>query len=170
LIATESKRLQRLKFRHSPQIKASLHLRLARNYKFLGGGMKIKIKLLFLFIVLIFIDQASKHFSSDSICNQNIAWSVPIAPAIFYFVWLVIVSVLIYIFFKTKKYNQKIFLTIVFSGAISNMIDRIRLGCVVDYIDLKFWPVFNLADIYITIGVIMLLINLTKTKSRKASH
>lgn len=119
----------------------------------------MKIKLLFLFVVLIFFDQILKYLSNNSICNPNIAWSLPIAPAIFYFVWTAIIAVLIYIFLKTKIFHQKIFLIFIFSGAISNLIDRVRFGCVVDYIDLKFWPVFNLADVYITVGVILLIIS-----------
>jgi lipoprotein signal peptidase len=48
-------------------------------------------------------------------------------------------------------------LILIFSGGISNIIDRLQFGCVIDFIDLKFWPIFNLADIYITIGVIILI-------------
>ena len=120
--------------------------------------MKNKTKLLFLFVALIFIDQISKHLSSNSICNQNIAWSIPIAPAIFYFVWIVIIAGLVYIFLKSKNIYQKIFLILIFSGAVSNIIDRLRFGCVFDYIDLKYFPVFNLADVYITVGIIFISI------------
>ena len=38
-------------------------------------------------------------------------------------------------------------------GAVGNLIDRIESGLVVDYLDFRFWPVFNLADIAIVIGV-----------------
>lgn len=120
--------------------------------------MKIKTKLFFLFLFLIAIDQIIKNISSFSICNKNIAWSIPLSPAIFYLAWILIVVVLIYLFLKTKYVSQKIFLVLIFSGAISNMIDRLRLGCVVDHIDLKFWPIFNLADVYITIGIILLIV------------
>src|SRR5438477_10863099 len=41
-------------------------------------------------------------------------------------------------------------------GAIGNLIDRIRSGYVVDFIDLTFWPVFNLADSAIVVGVVLL--------------
>jgi signal peptidase II len=44
-------------------------------------------------------------------------------------------------------------LGLVLGGAIGNLIDRIRLGYVVDFIDLRWWPVFNLADSAIVIGV-----------------
>ena len=46
---------------------------------------------------------------------------------------------------------------LVLGGAIGNFIDRVRLGYVVDFIDLRVWPVFNLADSAITIGVGLLL-------------
>jgi signal peptidase II len=120
--------------------------------------MKTNIKLFFVFLALIVLDQLIKNFSSFYICNKNIAWSIPIAPAIFYFAWTVIIGFLVYLFSQTKTNIQKIFIILIFSGAISNIFDRIRLGCVIDYIDLNFWPVFNLADAYITIGVIFFII------------
>jgi len=130
--------------------------------------MKTNTKLIFLSLFLTSIDQTVKYFSNKSICNLNIAWSLPVPPAIFYFAWGAIISLLIYIFLKTKSFFQRVILTFIFSGAVSNLIDRIRLGCVVDYIDLKFWPVFNLADTYITIGIIIIVINFIK-KSKPRS-
>jgi lipoprotein signal peptidase len=141
---------------------------IATGSKFLGGKMKIKIKLFFLFFILVLADQIIKSISSFFICNKNIACSIPIAPAIFYFIWIVIIAVLIYLLTKTKSYYQKIFLILILSGAISNIIDRLRFGCVVDYIDLKFFPVFNLADVYITLGVIFLIVfNLKKIQNTR---
>lgn len=46
----------------------------------------------------------------------------------------------------------------VMGGALGNLVDRIRVGFVIDYIDLHFWPVFNIADIAITIGAGLLVI------------
>jgi signal peptidase II len=132
--------------------------------------MKKNTKLFFLFAVLVFVDQTTKHLSTNAICNKNIAWNIQLPPAIFYLVWLLIIVTLVCLFVKTKFYFQQFFIVLVFSGAISNMIDRVRLGCVIDYIDLKFWPVFNLADVYITFGVIMLVINLIKNKSREVTR
>jgi len=43
-------------------------------------------------------------------------------------------------------------------GAAGNLIDRLRLGYVLDFLDLHFWPVFNVADIGITCGVILVVI------------
>jgi len=42
-------------------------------------------------------------------------------------------------------------------GAIGNLIDRIRLGAVTDFIDPPNWPAFNLADVEITVGVVILI-------------
>lgn len=128
--------------------------------------MRENKKLLFLFFILIALDQLAKLFApqaeNDSLfaflCNKNIAWNIPVSAGFFYSIWVIIAAILIFIFFKTRSYSQKILLTFIFSGAVSNLIDRIRLGCVVDYIDLKFWPAFNLADAYITIGILFFLI------------
>jgi len=49
-------------------------------------------------------------------------------------------------------------LALVLGGAIGNLIDRTVYGYVVDFIDLRVWPVFNMADAAITIGVLWLLI------------
>ncbi|MGC9317283.1 MAG: signal peptidase II [Armatimonadota bacterium] len=43
-------------------------------------------------------------------------------------------------------------------GALGNLIDRLRLGYVIDFIDLHFWPIFNVADIAITVGAGLLII------------
>jgi signal peptidase II len=42
-------------------------------------------------------------------------------------------------------------------GSLANLIDRLRLGHVTDFLDLRFWPAFNLADSFIVIGVTILL-------------
>ncbi|MGH2448085.1 MAG: signal peptidase II, partial [Chloroflexota bacterium] len=44
----------------------------------------------------------------------------------------------------------------ILGGAVGNLVDRLRLGYVVDFIDLRWWPVFNLADSAIVIGVLVL--------------
>jgi signal peptidase II len=48
-------------------------------------------------------------------------------------------------------------LGLVVGGSVSNLADRIRLGHVTDFIDLEFWPAFNLADTFIVVGVALLL-------------
>ena len=46
---------------------------------------------------------------------------------------------------------------LVLGGAVGNLIDRLRLGYVVDFIDVRVWPVFNIGDSAITIGVTLLI-------------
>ncbi len=53
-------------------------------------------------------------------------------------------------------------LALVLGGAGGNLIDRLRLGYVVDFIDLHFWPVFNVADIAITCGGALIIIGLLR--------
>jgi len=48
-------------------------------------------------------------------------------------------------------------LGLLIGGSLSNLVDRIRLGHVTDFIDFKYWPAFNLADTFIVVGVAMLL-------------
>ena len=48
-------------------------------------------------------------------------------------------------------------LGLLIGGSASNLTDRIRLGHVTDFIDLRFWPAFNLADSFIVLGVLILL-------------
>ena len=48
-------------------------------------------------------------------------------------------------------------LGLVIGGSVSNLADRVRLGHVTDFIDLRWWPAFNLADTFIVVGVLVLL-------------
>ncbi len=49
-------------------------------------------------------------------------------------------------------------LGLVIGGSLSNLIDRVRLGHVTDFLDFKYWPAFNLADSFIVIGVVILFV------------
>jgi signal peptidase II len=51
-------------------------------------------------------------------------------------------------------------LGLVIGGSLSNLLDRVRLGYVTDFLDLRYWPAFNLADSFIVIGVFILLATL----------
>ncbi len=52
-------------------------------------------------------------------------------------------------------------------GAIGNLIDRARQGLVIDFFDFRVWPVFNIADIAICIGVGLIIWNLLKTELKR---
>lgn len=64
----------------------------------------------------------------------------------------------IYYYHKTGELDQLYILafSLILGGAIGNLIDRITIGYVVDFIDLRVWPVFNLADSAITIGACLI--------------
>lgn len=52
-----------------------------------------------------------------------------------------------------NRKTQSFALALILGGAIGNWLDRVRLGAVVDFLDFRFWPVFNIADCAITCGV-----------------
>jgi signal peptidase II len=82
----------------------------------------------------------------------------------FFIVLSIIALLLLAYFLKDFKKKEKYFVIIIIAGLVGNLIDRIFLGLVIDFIDFKFWPVFNIADIAICIGVIGLIILLLKRK------
>lgn len=101
--------------------------------------------------------------------NYNIAFSLPLSGIflnILIFCIIVFLSFYIMILIKQKENNQAIYLTIILIGAISNYVDRILYGFVIDYIDLKYYTVFNFADIMIVSGVIMLILFNFKNKKK----
>jgi signal peptidase II len=63
-------------------------------------------------------------------------------------------------------------LGLVIGGSMSNLLDRVRLGYVTDFLDLRYWPAFNLADSFIVIGVGILLAALlaSEREPRRARH
>jgi signal peptidase II len=89
--------------------------------------------------------------------NYYIAFSLPISG-----VWLnlligLIILVLIYYFiwlFKKPSRLEAGFIFLVILGAISNLFDRVSFGFVVDYFDLSYFTIFNLADVMICLGVL----------------
>jgi signal peptidase II len=52
-------------------------------------------------------------------------------------------------------------------GALGNLADRVREGAVIDFIDLPLWPTFNLADVAITAGVLLLLFDVERSGGRE---
>jgi signal peptidase II len=90
----------------------------------------------------------------------------------------VVASVIILWIIHRLNDEQKLFgfgLSLIFSGAIGNLIDRIRFGEVIDFIDVHWyqhhWPAFNVADSAISVGVALLLWDMwqDETKKRQAA-
>jgi signal peptidase II len=107
--------------------------------------------------------------------NQNIAFSLPLSGP-----WLnILISLIVFCLFliiihsKIKRaLDQKslFLLTFILFGAISNLIDRFLYGAVVDYFDLKYFTIFNLADVMISVGVFAFFILILKKDRRKKTQ
>ncbi|MBO5209287.1 MAG: signal peptidase II [Lachnospiraceae bacterium] len=133
-------------------------------------------------IVLVILDQITKYLAVlhlkdkpafniingvlelNYLENKGAAFGMLQNQKIFFvFVATIILGVIAYILYKTpdtKKYTiMHILLTLIAAGAIGNMIDRIRLDYVVDFIYFVLinFPIFNVADIYVTIATVILI-------------
>ncbi len=83
---------------------------------------------------------------------------------------IIISTVLIYRFkTRTNRYLD-IALGLIIGGAIGNLIDRIRFSYVIDYFDFRIWPVFNLADSFVVVGVGILMIYLWRIEEDTKSE
>ncbi|MFO8016471.1 MAG: signal peptidase II [Candidatus Woesearchaeota archaeon] len=69
---------------------------------------------------------------------------------------IIVLAAILYYFRRTPS-EMVPFTALVFGGALGNLIDRLILGHVVDFIDISFWPTFNIADIAITTGILGLI-------------
>ena len=88
--------------------------------------------------------------------------------SIFIVLSFVAIALLLY-YFKELGPQHAAPLALVLTGVLGNLIDRLWLGHVVDFIDFLIWPSFNLADSCITIGVIWLLYNEWNGKGKKCN-
>jgi signal peptidase II len=99
--------------------------------------------------------------------NRGIAFGLFPAESIFelYFMFatqLLLLCGLLFMFFRVTHFLMRLFLASIIAGAFANFFDRMLYGRVTDFIDLYIgdwhWPAFNLADIFICVGVIGLII------------
>lgn len=105
-----------------------------------------------------------KVFAITYIQNKGAAWGVMQGKRIFFLILTVLVVIgCFYILYNIIDNRKYIMLTIcvifLISGAVGNMIDRFKLGYVVDFFDFKLidFPVFNVADIYVTVSLFLIL-------------
>ena len=118
---------------------------------------------------------SSKYLNIQLLWNEGIAFGLfSLNQGKFYNFLTIIITILIififYLAFKSKGI-KKYSLLLIFGGAIGNLYDRILHNAVPDFIDLHIgefhWFVFNVADIFITIGVIfMILLEFTATNNK----
>lgn len=85
------------------------------------------------------------------------------APIVIIIMTGIVIGILLhYLFNKAEKY-EKVPVALIVGGALGNLIDRIRFGAVVDFLDFHIggihWPAFNIADTFIAVGVGLYIIN-----------
>ena len=129
-------------------------------------------------LLVLFFDQLTKFWVQNSMLPRD---SIPLIPGVFHLTYVqntgaafgflrektlffiaVAVLVLGFIIFLIPRLPRgNLFLRVVFGlllgGALGNLIDRIRFGYVVDFLDFRIWPVFNIADMAIVVGVCFLV-------------
>ena len=135
-----------------------------------------------LFVILVIADQLTKHLAVVRLKNQaaynlingilefnylenrGAAFGVLQNQKYFFvFVALIFIGVIVFVLFKVptqkKYYSLNILLVMIAAGAVGNMIDRVRYDYVVDFIYLVCiqFPIFNVADIYVTTATVILV-------------
>ncbi|NTW97297.1 MAG: signal peptidase II, partial [Oscillochloris sp.] len=133
--------------------------------------------------IVIIADQLSKAWVVQSLGPETMTRFIPVVgdtariayshntgvafslfqgmPQLLTFTSLGIIAAAIY-FYLTQLPNQRTFVQIILGfilgGAFGNLIDRVRLGYVVDFISVGWFPIFNLADSAISVGAVLLMI------------
>ncbi|MBD3203957.1 signal peptidase II [Candidatus Woesearchaeota archaeon] len=142
-----------------------------------------KINFFFLAFIIV-LDQVSKFLIRYFL---EVGDSVPVIKDFFHITYVtnsgatwglfsgnnflfIIISVLVIVFFILEYRNlpePKYIFGIILGGIFGNLIDRIFLGHVVDFIDFRFWPVFNVADSAISVGVFVFVLMYVKKEVEK---
>lgn len=102
--------------------------------------------------------------------NQGIAYSITLPHTILLVAVSIIIFILMILLVKTYKRREYLIifaLSLIIVGAISNLIDRLRYDYVIDLITITSWPVFNLADVMITAGVVLILWRMAKKGNKE---
>ena len=134
-----------------------------------------------LWIISIFNSENNLEIKISSFINLNLIWNKGIAFGLFSYgekfeynlltgLIIMIIVIVFWMIIKTKGLEKYGFLMIL-GGALGNIFDRLYYSAVPDFIDIYYknfhWFVFNVADIFITVGVLMLIINEITIKNHK---
>ena len=154
---------------------------------------KENIYFLLIILIIFFLDRYSKnlilvllenekYLFINNYLNLNLVFNTGIGfgllslnSGIYYnmlSILIFLVIIILFFFMLKSKTSEKIFFSLIIGGAIGNLYDRIVYQAVPDFIDFHIqsfhWFIFNVADIFITIGVIfMILVEITDTKKEK---
>ena len=104
--------------------------------------------------------------------NSGIAFGLPVNQYIiigFYIVAIVVLAWYLLDCFLKKDLSRSFLTMLIVVGVFSNLLDRLRFGQVIDYIDVKYYSVFNLADVMIVTGILFLVVKNSGIKIKNGS-
>ena len=133
------------------------------------------------YVIKFFLSYQEPSYYLFPFLNLTLVWNSGMAFGLFesesntyHIISAVIASVIIILIiwlYKSILFVEKIALSIVIGGALGNLFDRIKYNAVPDFIDMHYrdfhWFVFNVSDIVITIGIILLLLSDILKKNEK---
>lgn len=99
-------------------------------------------------------------FDITLVLNDGAAFGLFKGKAVFFiFISMAVMAAIIVHILKNRSTGKldSVALGLVLGGALGNLVDRIMIGRVVDFLDFQIWPVFNIADSCITIGAALLV-------------
>ena len=114
------------------------------------------------------LDQIAKFLADNAglaIHNKGSAFGL-VVPAIIP-ILLSLAAILVIVYYRKQILKNKtlcVLSAIILGGVLGNLIDRLFLGFVRDFINFRIWPAFNLADAGLTIGVVGLIVYLAMKK------
>lgn len=120
---------------------------------------KTALTVLGLFVFLALLDGAYRSgafLSIPPVCNPGIGLGIELSPSLMWAAILLILTLVLSQTFKKPFGWENVAWGAVFIGGMTNAIDRHARGCVTDYLHVPFFPSFNLADIMIFLGVMLL--------------
>lgn len=143
------------------------------------------LQILIITIVFLLLDQITKQLVATNLIepfniidgffelryseNTGIAFSIAIPQLVTIVLTYIFLIAGFYIAYKELNLNKwlsKILLSLVLGGAIGNLIDRTVYGYVIDFIAIWKWPVFNIADSGIVVGILGIIVFYDKIKFR----
>ncbi|MFA6146504.1 MAG: signal peptidase II [Patescibacteria group bacterium] len=138
----------------------------------------INILVLFFFILdrlfkkIALLDRTIDNlfFNFSLFKNPNLALSIPLNRILFYFLLIIIFWWLadnLIKGYRTKNVSKILAFSLIFAGAISNLFDRLQYKAVIDYLNIFYFSVINLADLMISGGVIIIFCQMIFGKNEK---
>ena len=115
------------------------------------------------------VDFIEPVFKFTHVHNTGAAFGMfPQGSTLFLAIAITIVGVILY-YYRNLPFGGwvvRFALSLQIAGALGNVIDRVRLGYVVDFFNVVYWPVFNVADSCVVIGVVLLALEILREEWR----